>query len=119
MNTLVSVPARLLGHTRAMNLPSLTVSMAEMVAALSPDGSKLAIGLSEGNNDDIWVKPIPRGAAYRVSYDPGSDSRPRWTRDGRFVTVDGLNIRYLEEGSGVPAILLHGASLGSSAGATR
>ena len=33
----------------------------------------------------------------------------------RFVTVDGLNIRYLEEGKGVPAILLHGASLGSSA----
>jgi len=33
----------------------------------------------------------------------------------RFVAVDGLNIRYLEEGSGVPAILLHGASLGSSA----
>ena len=35
--------------------------------------------------------------------------------DDRFVTIDGLNIRYLEEGSGVPAILLHGASLGSSA----
>ena len=35
--------------------------------------------------------------------------------DDRFVTVDGLNIRYLEDGSGVPAILLHGASLGSSA----
>jgi 2-hydroxy-6-oxonona-2,4-dienedioate hydrolase len=33
----------------------------------------------------------------------------------RFVKVDGLNIRYLEEGSGVPAILLHGSSLGSSA----
>jgi pimeloyl-ACP methyl ester carboxylesterase len=33
----------------------------------------------------------------------------------RFVTIDGLKIRYLEEGSGVPAILLHGASLGSSA----
>jgi pimeloyl-ACP methyl ester carboxylesterase len=35
--------------------------------------------------------------------------------DDHFITVDGLNIRYLEEGSGVPAILLHGASLGSSA----
>jgi 2-hydroxy-6-oxonona-2,4-dienedioate hydrolase len=35
--------------------------------------------------------------------------------DDRFVKVDGLNIRYLEEGSGVPAILLHGSSLGSSA----
>ena len=33
----------------------------------------------------------------------------------RFVKVDGYNIRYLEEGSGVPAILLHGSSLGSSA----
>jgi 2-hydroxy-6-oxonona-2,4-dienedioate hydrolase len=33
----------------------------------------------------------------------------------RFVKVDGRNVRYLEEGSGVPAILLHGSSLGSSA----
>src|SRR6185437_11210720 len=33
----------------------------------------------------------------------------------RFATVDGLKTRYLEEGSGVPAILLHGSSLGSSA----
>ena len=32
-----------------------------------------------------------------------------------FVAVDGLNIRYLEDGAGVPAILLHGSSLGSSA----
>ncbi|MEA2938985.1 MAG: hypothetical protein QOC56_2489, partial [Alphaproteobacteria bacterium] len=32
-----------------------------------------------------------------------------------FVTVDGLKTRYLDEGSGVPAILLHGSSLGSSA----
>jgi pimeloyl-ACP methyl ester carboxylesterase len=35
--------------------------------------------------------------------------------DDRFVKVDGLNIRYLEQGQGVPAILLHGSSLGSSA----
>ena len=33
----------------------------------------------------------------------------------REVTVDGLKIRYLEEGSGMPVIMLHGASLGSSA----
>jgi len=35
--------------------------------------------------------------------------------DDRFVKVDGRNVRYLEEGSGAPAILLHGSSLGSSA----
>ncbi len=33
----------------------------------------------------------------------------------REVTVDGLKVRYLEEGSGMPVIMLHGASLGSSA----
>jgi pimeloyl-ACP methyl ester carboxylesterase len=33
----------------------------------------------------------------------------------RHVTVDGLKIRYMEEGTGVPTILLHGNSLGSSA----
>src|SRR5262245_11718555 len=33
----------------------------------------------------------------------------------RFVMVDGLNVRYLEDGGGVAAILLHGSSLGSSA----
>src|SRR5689334_17233545 len=33
----------------------------------------------------------------------------------RFITVDGRKARYLEGGSGVPAILLHGSWLGSSA----
>ena len=35
--------------------------------------------------------------------------------EDRFVTVDGLNIRYIEQGEGAAVILLHGASLGSSA----
>src|SRR5437764_7909102 len=35
--------------------------------------------------------------------------------DERFTKVESLNTRYLEEGNGVPAILLHGSSLGSSA----
>ena len=33
----------------------------------------------------------------------------------RFIEVDGLRVRYLEEGSGPAVLLLHGASLGSSA----
>src|SRR5581483_3670894 len=37
------------------------------------------------------------------------------TTTDRYVTVDGLNIRYLEEGRGPAVILLHGAALGSSA----
>lgn len=33
----------------------------------------------------------------------------------KYVSIDGLRIRYIEEGSGIPVFLLHGASLGSSA----
>jgi len=33
----------------------------------------------------------------------------------KYVTIDGLKMRYLEEGQGTPILLMHGASLGSSA----
>ncbi len=33
----------------------------------------------------------------------------------KYVTVDGLRMRYIEEGTGIPTLLMHGASLGSSA----
>ena len=35
--------------------------------------------------------------------------------EDKFVQVDGLKTRYIEDGAGPAAILLHGASLGSSA----
>ena len=35
--------------------------------------------------------------------------------EDRFVTVEGLKLRYIERGTGPAVILLHGASLGSSA----
>lgn len=54
--------------------------------ALSPDGSRLAIGLSTESGDDIWVKRLPRGPLSRISYDQAADFRPRWSGDGRFIT---------------------------------
>ncbi|HEV8357324.1 MAG TPA: protein kinase [Gemmatimonadales bacterium] len=76
--------------------------------ALSPDGSRLAIGLSTGAGDDIWVKPLPKGAAYRVTFDPQSDMRPRWTADGRFISfVRGTGGFYLHraDGSGTDSLI--------------
>jgi pimeloyl-ACP methyl ester carboxylesterase len=43
----------------------------------------------------------------------GADLKTR-VKD-KFVTVDGLRLRYIEEGEGPVVLLLHGASLGSSA----
>jgi 4,5:9,10-diseco-3-hydroxy-5,9,17-trioxoandrosta-1(10),2-diene-4-oate hydrolase len=37
------------------------------------------------------------------------------TFEDKYVTVDGLKLRYIEEGSGPAVLFLHGASLGSSA----
>ena len=49
---------------------------------LSPDGTRLAIGLATEAGDDIWVKQLPRGPVSRVSYDGASEFRPRWMPDG-------------------------------------
>ncbi|MFN2316694.1 MAG: protein kinase [Gemmatimonadales bacterium] len=81
--------------------------------ALSPDGSRVAIGLATSLGDDIWVKPLPRGAPYRVTFDPFSDSRPRWTADSRYVTFrsdrrpSGLYWRRAD-GSGADSLLVEG-----------
>jgi serine/threonine-protein kinase len=53
--------------------------------SLSPDGSRLAIGLSTTTGDDIWVKQLPRGPLSRVSFDAASEFRPRWLADGRTI----------------------------------
>jgi 4,5:9,10-diseco-3-hydroxy-5,9,17-trioxoandrosta-1(10),2-diene-4-oate hydrolase len=43
------------------------------------------------------------------------DTLERTKPKDKFVNVDGLQLRYIEEGSGPSALFLHGASLGSSA----
>ena len=43
------------------------------------------------------------------------DTAERIKPDDKFVSVDGLKLRYIEEGSGPSVLFLHGASLGSSA----
>jgi dipeptidyl aminopeptidase/acylaminoacyl peptidase len=55
----------------------------------SPDGSSVAytltrVALAAGTRDaDVWVVPLAGGEPRRLVADPASDSRPRWSRDGR------------------------------------
>jgi serine/threonine-protein kinase len=81
--------------------------------ALSPDGSRLAIGLSTSSGDDVWVKPLPKGAPYRVTFDPRQEMRPRWTADSRFISF--VSVRqpgglYLHraDGAGSDSVLFEG-----------
>jgi eukaryotic-like serine/threonine-protein kinase len=81
--------------------------------SLSPDGSRLAIGLLTDAGEDIWVKQLPRGPLSRVSYDPAADVRPHWTPDGRGVTcfspraVQGI-YEHRADGAGKDSLLLRG-----------
>ncbi len=78
--------------------------------SVSPDGSRLAIGLNTQEGDDIWVKPLPRGPATRVTFGAGAENRPRWTPDGRsltFVSPDGLSLRRAD-GTGRDSLLVRG-----------
>ncbi|MBA2291747.1 MAG: protein kinase, partial [Gemmatimonadales bacterium] len=89
----------------------LTTTAANHGWALSPDGSRLAIGLGTDAGDDIWVKPLPTGAPYRVTFDPLSDFRPRWSSDGRFITFLGRRrpegvYRRRADGSGSDSLLI-------------
>ncbi len=82
--------------------------------ALSPDGSRLAIGLNTDAGDDIWIKQLPRGPASRITYDAAAEYRPHWTRDGRSVIfassrpVNGVYIRRAD-GTGSDSLVV-GAS---------
>lgn len=53
--------------------------------ALSPDNSRLAIGLLTPSGGDIWVKELPTGPLSRVTFDSFPDIRPRWLPDGRHL----------------------------------
>jgi serine/threonine-protein kinase len=48
---------------------------------LSPDGTRLALEIDDGDND-VWVWHLARRTLTRVSTDPGPDQSPIWTADG-------------------------------------
>jgi eukaryotic-like serine/threonine-protein kinase len=49
---------------------------------LSPDGTRVAVR-SEDQEDDLWVWDVQRATLTRRTFEPGLDSTPVWTPDGR------------------------------------
>jgi dipeptidyl aminopeptidase/acylaminoacyl peptidase len=56
---------------------------------VSPDGSRVAFALTDvdlagGRRDtDLWLVPVAGGEPRRLTSNPATDSRPRWSADGR------------------------------------
>lgn len=51
--------------------------------ALSPDGTRVAYGLSDDKGEpDLWVRDLRRNAVTRITNQAGVDSWPAWSTDG-------------------------------------
>jgi eukaryotic-like serine/threonine-protein kinase len=79
-------------------------SSMNMAWALSPDGTRLAIGIRTDEGDDIWIKELDDGPLLRLTYDPAWDARPVWSFDGRFVHFSSIRRqpigRYIQRADG-------------------
>src|ERR1019366_6579169 len=55
--------------------------------ALSPDGSRIALDISDqkANNVDIWIESTSGAGNSRFTFDPAEEVVGVWSRDGRIV----------------------------------
>lgn len=87
-------------------------------AQISPDGKHIAFFYNETQlkttprNTDIWVVPTAGGAPRKLTNAPKSDSRPRWSPDGKWIAFlsdrgeSGKNQIYLIRFDGGEAVAL-------------
>jgi eukaryotic-like serine/threonine-protein kinase len=52
--------------------------------ALSPDGTRVALGAQDEDND-IWIWSFARRTFTRLTFDPGIEGLPLWSPDGRRI----------------------------------
>ena len=63
--------------------------------SLAPDGTHLAIGISDGSRSSIFIKQMGDVAPSRLTFDGSDDARPRWTPDSKAVTfISSRNGKY-------------------------
>ena len=54
--------------------------------SLSPDGRRLVINITTNSGDDVWMKEMPHGQVSRLTFDAGSEYRPRFGPGGETMT---------------------------------
>ncbi len=75
---------------------------------LSPDGTRVAIGILDEGNTEIWIWDLAREKLTRLTFSPGMDGLATWTPDGRRIVfmsdrAGTLNLyRQAADGSGSP-----------------
>ena len=52
---------------------------------VSPDGTRLVVGIADPANIDVWVYDLARATSSRLTFDDAADTDPLWTPDGERV----------------------------------
>ena len=52
---------------------------------ISPDGTRLLLGITDQESNDIWIWDLERETLRRLTFAPGSDALALWTPDGRRI----------------------------------
>ena len=78
--------ARFTRTTRDGLTVPLPVEAAGGEPRLSPDGTRLVF---DGQQADVWVLELERGALVRISSAPGEDETGAWSPDGRWIAWTG------------------------------
>ena len=77
-------------------------------ARLSPDGSRVAVGILDDGNVEVWILDLARGTQRRLTFSPGMDALPLWTPDGRRIifmsTRSGVLNWYSQAADGAGAV---------------
>jgi serine/threonine protein kinase len=69
------------GQTERPPLPA----RAYVSLAWSPDWTRVAVQVGEGENADVWVGELSRGTLTRVTDEIGYDGHPAWSPDSRHI----------------------------------
>jgi serine/threonine protein kinase/Tol biopolymer transport system component len=66
-------------------IPLLNAERRFAFPRLSPDGTRIAIAISDANRTDVWIYTLASGSLERLTSEGSVNDRPEWSPDGRRV----------------------------------
>lgn len=109
-----AIPSRLVWYDRAGNMLGVLGDRADYGSIeLSPDGTRLAVALLDGErrSGDIWMFDVATGRRTRFTSDPADENWALWSPDGRRVAFNStragsLDLYQTPAGGGAPEEVL-------------